>query len=224
MRAAATDSLSDCVSTVAVLASSIIIKFTGWYVIDAIVGVAVSVVIIIAGARILIETKNSLLGEAPVEETVDGIKSIVDKYSDVIGMHDLMVHNYGPTHFIASFHAEVDGKKDIYKLHDMIDNLEKEIKEKLGILCTIHMDPIVTDDETVNHLRALLETAIQDCRIDASVHDFRVVVGETHTNLIFDVVLPFECKISEHEVVEMIEKSVKRQQENCFCVITVDRG
>ena len=224
LRAAATDSLSDCVSTVAVLASSIIIKFTGWYVIDAIVGVAVSVVIIIAGARILIETKNSLLGEAPVEETVDGIKSIVDKYSDVIGMHDLMVHNYGPTHFIASFHAEVDGKKDIYKLHDMIDNLEKEIKEKLGILCTIHMDPIVTDDETVNHLRALLETAIQDCRIDASVHDFRVVVGETHTNLIFDVVLPFECKISEHEVVEMIEKSVKRQQENCFCVITVDRG
>ena len=224
LRAAATDSLSDCISTVAVLASSIIIKFTSWYIIDAIVGVAVSVVIILAGARILIETKNSLLGEAPVDETVVAIKSIVAKYSDVIGMHDLMVHNYGPTHFIASFHAEVDGKNDIYKLHDMIDNLEKEIKEQLGILCTVHMDPVVTDDETVNQLRALLETALQDCQLEVSVHDFRVVVGETHTNLIFDIVLPFECKISEHDAVDIIEKSVKNLKANCFCVITVDRG
>ena len=224
LRAAATDSLSDCISTVAVLASSIIIKFTSWYIIDAIVGVAVSVVIILAGARILIETKNSLLGEAPVDETVVAIKSIVAKYSDVIGMHDLMVHNYGPTHFIASFHAEVDGKNDIYKLHDMIDNLEKEIKEQLGILCTVHMDPVVTDDETVNQLRALLETALQDCQLEVSVHDFRVVVGETHTNLIFDIVLPFECKISEHDAVDIIDKSVKNLKANCFCVITVDRG
>ena len=224
LRAAATDSLSDCISTVAVLASSIIIKFTNWYIIDAIVGVAVSIVIILAGARILIETKNSLLGEAPVDETVDGIKSIVDKYSDVIGMHDLMVHNYGPTHFIASFHAEVDGKKDIYKLHDMIDNLEKEIKDQLGILCTIHMDPVVTDDETVIGLRSLLESALQESSIDVNVHDFRVVVGDTHTNLIFDIVLPFEYKISERDIVDQIEQAVKRKQENCFCVITVDRG
>ena len=134
-----------------------------------------------------------------------------------------MVHNYGPNHFIASFHAEVDGKKDIYLLHDMIDNLERDIKSRLGISCTIHMDPIVTDDETVISLKEFLKNAMMDCEIDLPIHDFRVVVGESHTNLIFDIVVPYEYHLSENELCTIIGKAVENKNPNCYCVITIDR-
>ncbi len=223
VRASGTDSLSDAISTLAVLTSSIIIKFTGWQIIDSIVGIAVSVMIIVAGAKILNETKNSLLGEAPVEETVTKIRGIVAEYPDIIGMHDLMVHNYGPSHFIASLHAEVDGGEDIYRLHDMIDNVERRIKYELDIACTIHMDPIVTNDETVNSLKEMLLGVISEEQLSVEIHDFRVVIGETHTNMIFDVVLPFESPLCECEIVERISGAVAAKSENCYCVITVDR-
>lgn len=223
VRASGTDSLSDAISTLAVLTSSIIIKFTGWQIIDSIVGIAVSVMIIVAGAKILNETKNSLLGEAPVEETVTKIRGIVAEYPDIIGMHDLMVHNYGPSHFIASLHAEVDGGEDIYRLHDMIDNVERRIKDELDIACTIHMDPIVTNDETVNSLKEMLLGVISEEQLSVEIHDFRVVIGETHTNMIFDVVLPFESPLCECEIIERISGAVATKSENCYCVITVDR-
>ena len=168
IKATATDSITDSVSTIAVLVSSIIIKFTGLQIVDSLVGLAVSVIIIVAGAKILNETKNLILGEAPVEEVVENIMEITREYPDIIGIHDLMVHNYGPHNFIASLHAEVDGKSDIYYLHDMIDNAERAIKERLGIACTIHMDPIVTDDERVLELkskdipRMYLQTNLKD--------------------------------------------------------------
>lgn len=224
IKAAAMDSFSDTLSTTAVLVSTIVIKLTDWYMIDAIVGIAVSVLIIVAGLKILNETKNALLGEAPVEETVDAIKMVVAQYPAVIGIHDLMVHNYGPKNFIASLHAEVDGKDDIYELHDMIDNVERQIKNELGILCTIHMDPIVTDDETCNELRSFLIETMSELGYNYDVHDFRVVVGNTHTNLIFDIVVPFDVKISEGEIVETVSGAVNKKRNECFCVITVDRG
>ena len=224
IKAAAMDSFSDTLSTTAVLISTIVIKLTDWYMIDAIVGIAVSVLIIVAGLKILNETKNALLGEAPVEETVDAIKKVVARYPAVIGIHDLMVHNYGPKNFIASLHAEVDGKDDIYELHDMIDNVERQIKNELGILCTIHMDPIVTDDETCNELRSFLIETMSELGYNYDVHDFRVVVGNTHTNLIFDIVVPFDVKISEGEIVETVSRAVNKKRNECFCVITVDRG
>ncbi len=222
--AAATDSFSDSISTLAVLASSIIIKLTSWYFIDAIVGVAVSIGIIIAGLKILNETKNILLGEGPVEETVTAIEAIVKEFPDVIGMHDLMVHNYGPNRFLASFHAEVDGKKDIYYLHDMIDNLERRINEELMISCTIHMDPIVTDDENINALKSFLLETMAEIGLDLPIHDFRTVIGQTHTNMIFDVVLPFDHSLTEADVKEKISEAVQNKRENVYCVITVDRG
>lgn len=223
IRATATDSITDSISTVAVLASSIIIKYTEWYMLDAIVGIAVSVIIIVAGMKILLDTKNKLLGEAPIEETVNSIRSIVAKYPDIIGMHDLIVHNYGPNNFIASFHAEVDGKGDIYYLHDVIDNVEREIKDVLSIACTIHMDPIITDDEEINELKKFLLTTMKEEGLDLSVHDFRVVIGNTHTNLIFDVVVPFEYKISDSEAKNKIESAVSKRKSDCYCVITIDR-
>lgn len=223
VKAASADSLSDSISTVAVLVSSIVIKFTGWQIIDAIVGIAVSVIILIAGGKILNETKNALLGEAPVDETVEEIKKLVAEYPDIIGMHDLMVHNYGPSRSIASLHAEVDGSHDIYKLHDMIDNVERRMKDELNITCTIHMDPIVTNDETVNSLKKLLLEVISEEQLDINIHDFRVVVGETHTNMIFDVVLSFDSPICEDELVSRISKAVTAKAPNHYCVITVDR-
>ena len=221
--AAATDSLTDCISTTAVLASSIIVKLTSLEIIDSIVGLAVSFLIIIAGARILNETKNSLLGEAPVEDMVSQIKEIVAEEKEVLGIHDLLVHNYGPGKFVASFHAEVDGSHDIFYLHDAIDNLEKQLGEKLNIQCTIHLDPIVTNDERINHLKELATNAVKRVCPDAGLHDFRAVIGTTHTNLIFDVEIPFEVKDCTKDIVKRIETEVQATRPDCYCVITVDR-
>ena len=222
--AASADSFSDSFSTLAVLVSSIIIKLTGWHIIDAIVGVLVSIPIIIAGLKILNETKDILLGEGPVDETVSNIEKIIAEFPDIIGTHDLMVHNYGPSKSVASLHAEVDGKKDIYYLHDMIDNAERKICEELNIVCTIHMDPVVTDDENVNALKAFLFETMKEAGLNYSVHDFRTVIGQTHTNMIFDVVLPFDDALSEDEVKKAISNAVSKKRSNCYCVITVDRG
>ena len=224
VRAAGMDSLSDAASTSVILVSAVVIYFTDLYFIDSIMGALVSIIIIIAGVKILGETKNSILGEAPVEETVAGIRAITEEYDEIIGIHDMMVHNYGPKRLIASFHAEVDGKGDIFKLHDTIDVVEKRISSELGIPCTIHLDPIDTDDETVQRLRALATRAVTAVNPELTLHDFRAVTGETHTNLIFDVVVPFEVKEEPESIVAMISAEVTKLDEKCFCVITVDRG
>ena len=222
--AAAADSFSDCASTAAVLVSSVIVGITDWWFIDSIVGLAVSVMIIIAGIKILNETKNSLLGEAPIQEVVDSIKTTVEKYPEVVGIHDMLVHNYGPKTYIVSFHAEVDGSQDIYELHDAIDNIEREINNDLRILCTIHMDPIVTNDETVNELRCFTASTVKEVCPEATIHDFMTVIGQTHTNLIFDLVLPFDIKKSTESIVDEIKASISKKRDYCFCVITVDRA
>lgn len=224
IRAAAADSLSDCISTLAVLLSSIIIYLTKNSTADAVVGIAVSVMILLAGIRILNDTKNSLLGEAPVEETVAAIEAIVGEHSEILGVHDLLVHNYGPGHLFATFHAEVDGDGDIFHLHDEIDNTEREIAERLGILCTIHMDPIVISDDRVSELRQFAKTCVAAVDPAITLHDFRTVIGRTHTNLIFDIVLPFESKLSPEEACEAIGKEVAKVRPNHYCVITVDRA
>ena len=223
LRATAMDCFSDTLSTTAVLISSIIIKLTGWHFIDAIVGIGVSGLIIFAGAKILIDTKNALLGEAPVDGIVEDIKKIASEYPDILGIHDMMVHNYGPKTYIASFHAEVDGAADIFKLHDTIDNAERVVKERLGILCTIHMDPIVTNDETISELRSFVLEAINKTELKCSIHDFRAVLGETHTNLIFDIAVPFECKMNDKEIIDIVSSAISSQRNDHYCVITVDR-
>lgn len=223
IKAAGKDSLNDCISTTAVLISSIVIMLTDLVIIDFIVGLGVSALILYAGINILNETKNSLLGEAPVDDVVNSIKELIDEEPLVIGIHDMLVHNYGPKKYISSFHAEVDGKEDIYVIHDAIDNLEKRISEKLGILCTIHMDPIVTDDEVVNELREFATSTVKSLYSDIGVHDFRAVIGATHTNLIFDIEVPFEYKNDTREIVKAISDEITRLRPGCFAVITPDR-
>ena len=221
--ASATDSLMDAASTCAVLISAIIIRITGLWFIDSIVGIAVSIMIFVAGIRILNDTKNALLGEAPLDEVICSIKEIVAQHDYVVGIHDLLVHNYGPNHYIASFHAEVDGNCDVYILHDAIDNLEREINAKLGILCTIHLDPIEANNDEVNRLKAMTVKIVGDTYSGANIHDFRVVTGPTHTNLIFDVAMPFEVKESNESIVNNINEKIKEVNETYFTVITIDR-
>ena len=190
----------------------------------AIVGLGVSTLIFVAGIRILNETKNSLLGEAPVDQTVEAITEIVNRYPEALGIHDMMIHNYGPNRFIASLHVEVDGSADMFELHDCIDNIERTIQHELGILCTIHMDPIVTDDETVSALREFITMAVHRVDERLSIHDFRTVVGQSHTNLIFDLVVPFEVKRDTEEISHAVEEEVWLHHPNYYCVITVDRA
>ena len=224
IKAAAFDSLSDCISTSAVLISSIVIRYTGFVVIDSVMGLIVSGLIVYAGVNILLENKNSILGEAPVESTIKAIENIVSEYPEIVGIHDMLVHNYGPGHNFASFHAEVNGDDDIYELHDCIDNVEKRISSDLNIQCTIHMDPINVNDETIKELRAIANEGVGKVDGRISIHDFRVVTGTTHTNLIFDIVLPFESKLSPDAAKSEIQASINNIRNDLFCVITVDRG
>lgn len=224
IKASSADCFSDCISTAAVLVSAIAVKITGYALIDSAVGLAVSVLILIAGIKILNETKNSILGEAPVEATVKSIEKIVSEYPSIVGIHDMMVHNYGANHFIASFHAEVNGDDDVYDLHDTIDNVEKRIGAELGIECTIHMDPISVNDEKVNELKEIALCAVKEIDEKITIHDFRAVIGTTHTNLIFDMVLPYESKLTPGEARDEVSKRINDIRNDLFCVITVDRG
>lgn len=223
IKASALDSLFDSVSTLAVLISSIVIKLTDITIIDSVVGLFVSVLILWAGIKTLNETKNSILGEAPVKETVNNILRIVKDYPEIIGTHDLIVHNYGPGHYIASLHAEVDGSGDFFTLHDIIDNVERRIGEELNILCTIHLDPINTNDELVNKYKSIVVSLAHEISEGIGIHDLRIVTGNTHTNLIFDVEIPFESEKSCNQIIKSLEEKMKEKCPECYCVITVDR-
>lgn len=223
MRATAADSLSDVISTSAVLISSVILYFTG-FDIDAYVGILVAAFIIFTGVKILAETKNSILGEAPVEKDVDGIKRIVSEYPEALGVHDMMVHNYGPGHTIASLHIEVDGEKDIFETHDVVDRIEKRINNELGIICTVHLDPIITNDSERNRVLGEVTDIVDKIDGKITIHDFRLVRGTTHSNLIFDIVVPYENKKSDSEIKAQITEAIKKVNEKYDTVITVDRG
>ena len=222
MRATAADSLSDAAATLAVLVSALIAKFSGFNT-DGYMGIIVAVIIMIAGIKILNDTKNSILGSAPEPEVVNAIKGIADEYSEIIGMHDLVVHNYGPGNTIASFHAEVDGSVDVFVTHDIIDTVEKRLYNELGIQATIHMDPIVTDDEQVNALRERVKAALKEIDERLGMHDFRFVAGQTHSNLIFDVTVPFEIKESDEKIKELISSKISELDPSYFTVLTIDR-
>ena len=222
VKATAADSLSDALATAAVLASTLIMKFTGFDA-DGYMGVVVAAIILIAGVKILLETKDHILGKAPDGETVMAIKEIVSRYPEALGIHDMFIHNYGPGRTIASLHVEVDGAKDIYYTHDVIDSIEKQISEELSVICTIHLDPIVTDDERVSALRVQVAEKIKEIDERLCIHDFRFVEGDTHTNLIFDIVAPFEVKLSDDELVRGAKEKISEINENYFGVICVDR-
>ncbi len=224
MKANSADSLSDALSTSGVLVATVLFFFfpSLWFI-DAAVGIVVSAVIIWSGIKIFNETKNSILGEAPEEGVVESINEIVSSYDGALGIHDMFVHSYGPGRYIVSLHVEVDGAKNVFDTHDMIDNIEKDIRDRLGYICTIHLDPIVTDDEQVNDLRQKIAAAVTELDERLRIHDFRFVAGQTHTNVIFDIAAPFEVELSDDELTAAVSEKVKTLGENYFAVITIDR-
>ena len=224
MRATATDCISDAGATLGVLAAQIAAYYLHLPWLDSAVGIAISVLIIIAGIRVLGETKNSILGEAPDEQVVADIKALVASHPEALGIHDMMVHSYGPGHHIASLHVEVDGEANVYHMHDVIDNIEKRLQDELGIIATIHMDPVVTNDETVNALREMTAEILTGIDERLSMHDFRVVAGPSHTNLIFDVEAPFECKMTDAEIKDAVAEALRARTDAVyFAVLNVDR-
>lgn len=222
LKAAASDSLSDVISTAAVLLGVVVYRLTS-LMLDAYIGIAVAVFILVSGVKIFKEATDSILGEAPSAEIENEIRNIVFSHPEALGIHDLAIHNYGPGRIFASVHVEVDGGKDVYASHDAVDRIEREIESKLGIKCVIHLDPIAVGDPLTDKFYAEIAEKIKDIDERITIHDFRIVPGTTHTNLIFDVVVPFEVKLSNEEIIGDIEDKIDEIGENCYGVITVDR-
>ena len=216
------DSLSDTVSTLAVLISTLLF-FVFYINIDAYCGIFVGIWIIIAGIKSANETISPLLGQAPSKEFVKSVEEIVTSYKEIIGIHDLIVHDYGPGRVMISLHAEVSNKGDINELHDVIDLAEVRLRNELNCHAVIHMDPIEVGNPLTDELKAIVKESAKKVDENISIHDFRVVRGTTHTNLIFDALVPFSVKLPDEEVVKEIQNEVWKVKPNHFCVVTVDR-
>ena len=223
MQATAADSLSDCAATTAVLLATLAGHFLHWQI-DGWCGLVVSLLILWAGVQAAKDTLSPLLGQPPTEEFVQQIHDIVMANKSICGIHDLIVHDYGPGRVMISLHAEVPAHGDILALHDEIDNVEKELHDRLGCEAVIHMDPIVTNDETVNAAHEKIAALVRSIDENISIHDFRMVTGPTHTNVIFDAVVPYRCKMSDKEAEETIKKAVHELDPHYFAVVQIDKS
>ena len=222
LKATAMDSISDVVTTSTVLLGILVSVLTG-FSIDGYAGVIVAIFILYTGFMTAKDTLNLLLGEAPDVKFVQEIEKEVLSYEDVVGVHDLIVHNYGPGRSVISLHAEVPCHIDILKIHDTIDTIERDLKKKFGCDCVIHMDPIVTDDQKINEVHGKMETLVKLIDPSITIHDFRIVEGPTHTNLIFDVVVPHKFRLSDEQVVEAVRYAAQTLDKTYEVVINVDK-
>lgn len=222
LQATAADSLNDVFSTGAVLLSTLVYQFTA-IPIDGWVGMLVAIFITVSGVKLIMETGSPLLGQAPDPQMVRELEEKITAYDGVIGIHDLQVHNYGPGRVFATVHAEVPANRDILVSHDIIDNIEREVGHEMNLNLVIHMDPVVTDDERLNQLHAQVQQIVAGIDSNLSMHDFRAVFGPTHTNLVFDVVVPPGFSLSDSELSRRIEQQVQTLG-SYFCVITVDHN
>lgn len=222
MRATALDSFSDVTATSVVLLSMLVSKWTGW-MIDGYAGLAVAMFIVYTGICAAKETISPLLGQPPSQEFVKQIEQIVMGQEGVIGVHDLVVHDYGPGRRMISLHAEVPADGDMILLHDTVDNIEKQLRKECGCEAVIHMDPVEMNDKETNRLRT--ETLMILSNLDArlTLHDFRVVAGPTHTNLVFDVVVPFEFPMTDEAVRSEISKRIHALEGKYYTVIEIDK-
>ena len=223
MLATATDSLSDTVATTAVLVATLVGHFSG-LMIDGWAGILVALFILWSGFNAARDTINPLLGTPPTHEFVEEIRDLVMAHPAIIGIHDLIVHDYGPGRVMISLHAEVSAAGNVLDIHDEIDNVEKELQEKLGCHAVIHMDPIVIDDGVTADTRKRVQALVHCIDDQISIHDFRMVVGPTHTNVIFDAVVPFGFRLADDEVAKKIQDAVRALDGNYYAVVTVERS
>ena len=222
--ATAADSRNDVLSTGAVLIAAVLCRVTGWDVLDGLMGVGVAAFILISGWGLVMDTLSPLLGESPSEDLVDHIEQKVLSYPGVLGMHDLMVHDYGPGHQFASLHVELPAEQDPLEAHDLIDNIERDFFKNDNLMVTIHYDPIVTSDAAVGVLRARLTEKLRQMDPNLSLHDLRIVPGRTHTNVLFDLVLPAGYAGDKVELLEQLEQFIKEQDAAYSCIIKVEQS
>lgn len=223
MLATAADSFSDSLATTVVLISTLVSHFTGLTV-DGWCGILVGLFICWSGFGAARDTISPLLGQAPDKEFVQQINDIVTAHQTILGIHDLIVHNYGPGRILISLHAEVPADGDILELHDLIDNIEHELRDTLHCHAVIHMDPVCVGDEETMRLKELVKGYLAEIDERITMHDFRIVTGPTHTNLIFDVVAPYGFPMTDDELITAIGERVRRDNPNYFAVIEVDQA
>ena len=224
MVATAIDSLSDTISTAAVLVAMVVGKFSG-LMIDGWVGMVVALFILYSAIRSAMETLDPLLGQPPEPEFVHSIEELVLSHDEICGIHDLVVHDYGPGRCIISLHAEVSAAGNVMEIHDMIDNIETELSEALHCEAVIHMDPIADNDTETQRLRMAVSALVQRIDPRLTIHDFRMVAGPTHTNLIFDAVVPFEVELDREELRHRIATAVRALEGgNYFAVVKVENS
>ncbi len=221
--AASLDSRNDMLSTAAVLVAALVSGLTG-FDLDGYMGAAVAIFIVISGIKLISDTTSPLLGTAPSKEMVDSIYKKIMSYEGIAGLHDLSVHNYGVSRHFATVHCEVSADQDIMVSHDIIDNIERDFLKDMGIHMVIHLDPIITDNERINELKQAVQMIIREISPDINIHDFRMVDGVTHSNLIFDVVVPFEFKYGDSELIEIILEKIEEIDDNYRAIITVDHN
>lgn len=222
LKATATDSISDTVSTFAVLVSAILATTMGVFI-DGWVGLVVAGFIMFAGISSAKETIDSLLGTPPDEEFCKKIQDIVLSHEGMIGIHDMIVHNYGPGRVFISLHAEVPSDGNFVAIHDTIDNIEHDIMKETGCLATIHMDPVDVNDEETAKMKTKVADIIKETDPVITFHDFRMVSGPTHTNVIFDIVVPHDYKLTDNEIAKVIADKIHSHDERYFAVIDVDK-
>lgn len=223
LTATATDSRNDVITTGVILIGVAIVRFTGIQL-DGWLGCFVALFIIWSGIQLIKETSSPLLGEAPDRELIEEIASIARSNPHVLGIHDLAVHNYGPGKIFASIHIEVDADGDLMKSHDMIDNIEYEIRRRLNIHCVAHMDPVRVNDPVVCQVREPIKKVVEQLPGVAEVHDLRVVPGHTHTNIIFDAVLNSDCTLPESEIQQIFEDAIHLINPTYHVSIVFDRA
>ena len=224
LEATAIDSRNDVITTFAVLVASIISHFTGFNL-DGYMGVIVSVFIFISGINLVKETLDPLLGQPPTKEMFETIENKILSYNNVLGVHDLMVHSYGPNTYFASAHIEMDAKIDVLICHDIMDRIERDFKSDLNIHLVVHLDPTILDSPEINELKEMVNDIICEIDRELTFHDFRVVVGEENKNVLFDVVVPPEYKYSDEELERIItEKISETSNGKIFTVLVIDHS
>ena len=222
MKAMAKDSLSDAVATSVVLMSMIVAKLAD-IAIDGYCGVVVAAFILFTGITAARDTISPLLGQKPDSEFIEEVMRIVNAHKEIIGTHDLVVHDYGPGRLMITLHAEVDASMDILVAHDAVDNIENELREKLGCSAVVHMDPIVTDDVEVNATREEIKRVVSNIDSRMTIHDFRMVPGPTHTNVIFDVAVPFDIDMDDDELRKILGARIRDVDSKLNAVIEIDK-
>lgn len=223
LEAASKDSRNDVIVTITIIIAVLVEHFTG-FMLDGYIGVLVSFFVIFSGIQMLRESLNPLLGAAPDPELVEKIKNKILSYPSVLGYHDLMMHNYGPDNYFASVHLEVPANQNVLLSHDIIDVIERDVLSELSIHLVIHMDPVITDDPKISQMLEIITQLIHAIDSTLSIHDFRMVEGGSHTNLIFDITVPPRYSMNDSELRKLIQEKINEYNSSYYAVITIDRS